>query len=80
MGHRKKPKTLGSADEFLRKTEEYHHYVTRVMSRLRVSQPHYNALCDICDELEKAYCLIAECEVVPWALSKPSNLPQQRFD
>jgi len=79
-GRRKKPKALVHSAEFLKKTEEYHHYVTRVTSDLRIGEPHCRALLHLTDELRQAYCVIAGCDVVPWAQVKPSNIPPQQVD
>ncbi len=60
MSRRRRPAVLHGANEFLKRTEEFHHFVSRgCMALVRPGTPHYAALLRLSEELSAAYCAIS---------------------
>jgi hypothetical protein len=64
---RRRPDTLPASAEFLRRTEEFHHFVSGRSAHVRIGSPHYEALTRLTTELRAAYCAISGEETVPWS-------------
>jgi hypothetical protein len=70
-GHRKKPATIIEVNRFLADTTAMHRTILAYTGRVRVGQPHYNALQDLHEARLKTIKTVTGKDA-PWASIKPA--------